>query len=388
MNAAQMDPVSFRKALSSWYRRARRDLPWRRAHDPWAIWISEVMLQQTRVETVRPRFAAFLAAFPSPAALAAAPEEAVLAHWSGLGYYARARQLRRGASVVADLPGGAFPRDLAAARTIPGVGPYTAAAVLSIAYGLPHAVVDGNVARVLSRLYRIEPPNDRPGAQTQELAQSLLDPDHPGDHNQAMMELGALVCLPARPDCGRCPVRRHCLAQAEGAVHLHPAPRPRPQPLAVRASLLVLRDHRDRLLLERGSWPLLPHLWLPVIREHATDLPAALQAQLGLRAGSLEALGTIAHTITRHRIRLQAFAGRVGRAPKPLPASLRFVTEAELAELGRSSLLTKALCAERRTAAESGDAANRPGGAARKPGEAASESRPRSRGVTRSGTRR
>jgi A/G-specific adenine glycosylase len=346
MKAAETDPVSFRNALSAWYRKTCRDLPWRGTRDPWAIWVSEVMLQQTRVETVRPRYSAFLAAFPTPAALAAASEEAVLAHWSGLGYYARARRLRRGASVVADRPGGAFPRDPAAALAIPGVGPYTAAAVLSISFDLPLAVVDGNVARVLARLCRLEPPHDRPGARTRALAEALLDTAHPGDHNQAMMELGALICLPARPVCGRCPVAGHCHAHAAGMTHLYPAPRSRPRPVEVQAGLFLLRDRRGRLLLERGRWPLLPGLWLPVIRAGAIDVPGTLPARFRLRAGSLCEAGLVEHTITNHRIRLRIFTGRVDPGSGPLPAGHLLATEVELAGLGRSSIVEKALRVE------------------------------------------
>ena len=364
MTAAELDPISFRRNLLAWYRAGRRDLPWRGTRDPWAIWVSEVMLQQTRVETVRPRFSAFLAAFPTPAALAAATEETVLAHWSGLGYYARARRLRSGASVVADQPGGAFPRDPAAARSIPGIGPYTAAAVLSISFDLPYAVVDGNVARVLARLHRLEPPHDRPGAHTRRLAQALLDPVHPGDHNQAMMDLGALVCVPASPVCTatgtggeRCPVAEHCQAHAAGMTHRYPARRSRPAPVEVQATLFLLRDRKRRLLVERGYWQFLPRLWLPVIRpgavdvRGATDGPEALPARFRVRVGSMCEAGRVEHTITKHRIRLRVFTGLVDPGRGPLPREHLLVTNAELAGLGRSSIVEKALGVERTAAA-------------------------------------
>jgi A/G-specific adenine glycosylase len=330
------------------------------------------MLQQTRVETVRPRYSAFLAAFPTPAALAAAPEETALAHWSGLGYYARARRLRRGASVVADRHGGAFPRDPAAARAIPGIGPYTAAAVLSISFDLPYAVVDGNVARILARLRCLEPPHDRPGARTRMLAQALLDPAHPGDHNQAMMELGALICLSASPACtatgtgrGRCPVVEHCHAHAAGMTHGYPARRSRPAPVEVQASLFLLRDRKGRLLVERDHWRFLPRLWLPVIRPEAMDVPGALPARFRVRAGSLREAGRVEHTITKHRIRLRVFTGLVDPGPGPLPTDHLLVTGVELAGLGRSSILEKALRAEQ--AAEPGQ--RRGSGGAAAPGQ-------------------
>jgi A/G-specific adenine glycosylase len=322
------------------------------------------MLQQTRVETVRPRFSEFLAAFPTPAALAAAPEEAVLSHWSGLGYYERARRLRRGASVVADRPAGAFPRDPEAARAIPGVGLYTAAAILSISYDLPHAAVDGNVARVLTRLHRLEPPHDRPGARTRMLAQALLDPAHPGDHNQAMMELGAVICFPAGPACtatgtgrGGCPVVEHCRAHAAGMTHRYPARRSRPAQVALQATLFLLRDRKGRLLIERDHWQFLRRLWLPVIRPGAIDMPGALPARFRVRAGSLREAGRMEHTITKHRIRLRVFTGLVDPGPGPLPTEHLLVTDAELASLGHSSILEKALRAEHTAVA-----GQRPGG--------------------------
>ena len=358
MAETETDAISFRSKLLAWYHQNRRDLPWRGTHDPWAVWISEVMLQQTRVETVRPRFSAFLAAFPDPASLAAAPEETVLAHWSGLGYYARARRLRRGASVVADLPGGRFPRDPEAALAIPGIGRYTAAAILSIAFDLPHAVVDGNVARVLARLHLLEPPHDRPGARTQKLAQALLDPSRPGDHNQAMMELGALICLPANPACiaagtdgQNCPVMEHCRAHAAGVTNRYPTRRSRPAPAEIDANLFLLRDGRGRLLLEKGEWHILPHLWLPVIRPGTMDMPGSLPARFRVRAGSLWEAGRVVHAITRHRIRLRIFTGLFDPGTGPWPSRHLLVTRTELAGLGRSSLVQKALRVELSTAA-------------------------------------
>jgi A/G-specific adenine glycosylase len=301
------------------------------------------MLQQTRVETVRPRYCAFLAAFPDPAALASASEEAVLAHWSGLGYYSRARLLRRGASVVAEKHEGVFPREFEAARAIPGIGHYTCAAILSIAFNLPHAVVDGNVARVLARLYRLEPPKDRPGAESRDLAQVLLDPARPGDHNQAMMELGALICTPARPNCAHCPVGDFCEARRAGVVDRYPAPKPRPVPVQVQGQLYLLRDARGRLLLEKGRWPLLPGLWIPPIRDGAVDAPGSLPARFRIEPGSLSELGGFSHSITKHRVRLRVRGGRLSPGAGTLPSEFRLVSEEELAGLGRSSIVEKAL---------------------------------------------
>jgi A/G-specific adenine glycosylase len=209
------------------------------------------------------------------------------------------------------------------------------------------AVVDGNVARVLARLYRLVPPFDRPGSRTRDLARTLLDPARPGDHNQAMMELGATVCLPANPVCDRCPVAAHCRAHAEKATDRHPAPRPRPLPAEVRARMFLLRDDRGRLFLERGICPLLPHLWLPPVRPESPQVAWALPVRFRVRASSLREVGEADHSITRHRIRLRVFAGRIDPGSGRLPAAYRLATDDDLAGLGRSSIVEKALRAER-----------------------------------------
>lgn len=354
-------PTAYRRALLAWYERTRRDLPWRRTRDPWAIWVSEVMLQQTRVETVRPRFEEFLRAYPDPQSLAAASEETVLSHWSGLGYYARARNLRLGAAVVAERHGGRFPTDADQARDLPGVGPYTAAAVLSIAHGAPLAVVDGNVRRVLARLFRLES-SESDGAVATALAQALLDPSCPGEANQAVMELGALVCLPRRPRCADCPVRRFCRARRDGVVSDYPRPRRRPKVIPHSPRLYLLRDDRDRLLLEKGRWPLLPHLWLPIIRdpEAAASNPARSSERGGATGPGIPALppwlqpvgkgatrlGRVRQTITRHRVDFDVFGGRVRPGAARLPAELRLFPRSALASIGRSSILEKALRCE------------------------------------------
>ncbi len=218
----QSELVALRAALLSWYRRHRRKLPWRQDHDAYRVWVSEIMLQQTRVAAVLEHYRLFLEAFPTVEALAAAPEERVLALWSGLGYYRRARMLHRAAGVVASELGGMIPREAALLRELPGVGRYTAAAIASIAYGEPVAVVDGNVERVLRRLDGTPAgsldgtPDGIPdgvrgaGSMAWQRAQELLDRRHAGDWNQAMMELGATVCTPQSPRCVACPVRRWC----------------------------------------------------------------------------------------------------------------------------------------------------------------------------------
>ena len=207
---------ALRAALLAWYAQQKRALPWRRDRDPYRVWISEIMLQQTRVAAVLEHYRAFLEAFPTLQALAQAPLEQVLARWSGLGYYRRARMLHRAAGLLVNESGGVIPRAAEELRKLPGIGRYTAAAIASIAFGEPVAVVDGNVERVLSRLDG-EP---RSAASAWRRAQELLDGSHAGDWNQAMMELGATVCTPQNPQCLVCPLRPWC--KAPGAETARP----------------------------------------------------------------------------------------------------------------------------------------------------------------------
>jgi A/G-specific adenine glycosylase len=223
---------------------------------------------------------------------------------------------------------------------VPGVGPYTAAAVLSIAYGLPHAVVDGNVARVLARLRCLEPPEDSPRALAT-LAQALLDPRRPGDANQALMDLGAVVCLPRRPRCGDCPVASLCRSRSRGAQAEYPRPRRRAPAVAHRLRVYLLRDCGGRLLLERGSWTILPHLWLPLVREDGGGLPPRL-----VLAAPAELLGRFRHAITRHRIAFEVWGGSFRPGAGRLPRVLRLAGARDLLHIGRSSILEKALRCE------------------------------------------
>lgn len=205
------DLAAFRRALLGWYDRHRRDLPWRKTHDPYRIWISEIMLQQTRVAAVLDHYRIFLERFPTVHALAAAFEDDVLAAWSGLGYYRRARMMHRCAQELVRENGGRFPQSSEALLALPGIGRYTAAAIASIAFAEPIAVVDGNVERVLQRLTGI----DLTKEQNWQRAQTLLTSSRPGDFNQAMMELGATVCVPGEPRCLVCPARKWCATQGK-----------------------------------------------------------------------------------------------------------------------------------------------------------------------------
>jgi A/G-specific adenine glycosylase len=222
--AAGRSLPAFRRALLRWYDRNRRDLPWRETRDPYPIWLSEIMLQQTRVAAVLDHYRIFLKRFPSVQTLAAASEDAVLAAWSGLGYYRRARRLHRCAKDLVRL-GGRFPQVAEDLQKLPGIGRYTAAAVASIAFGAPVAVVDGNVERVLQRLAGVS----LTALQTWQQAQALLDKSRPGDFNQAMMELGATVCVPRDPRCPACPVRKWCATRGDvpRSVSIEGTPAPR-----------------------------------------------------------------------------------------------------------------------------------------------------------------
>ena len=252
-----------RRALLSWYKQNHRDLPWRKTSDPYRIWVSEIMLQQTRVAAVLPRYEQFLRRFPSVHKLSAARESSVLAEWSGLGYYRRARNLHAAAKIVARE--GEFPPSAERWGDLPGIGRYTAAAVASIAYNEPFAVLDGNVERVLRRLVG----GLLSKGESWSLAQNLLDPQRPGDFNQAMMELGATVCLPAQPACGTCPLRKFCLTRGRGETTIG---KPREQKREVTH---ILMRRADSILLQRRSTHhrLMPGMWeLPeAIAQHASD---------------------------------------------------------------------------------------------------------------------
>jgi A/G-specific adenine glycosylase len=278
---------TFKRNLLTWYDTNARDLPWRRTSDPYCIWISEIMLQQTRVTAVLDYYARFLKLFPTVTALAKADEPQVLAAWSGLGYYRRARQMHKAAQTIVDDHKGHLPKTAEALRTLPGIGPYTSAAIASIAYGEPTAVVDGNVERVLLRLFAEEPATV-PKNWFQEKANSLLDPSRPGDFNQSMMELGATICLPQRPLCLHCPVHRFCATRGE-----HQAAPPKKMRSRQIAYVLLRRKlaGATHVMLEQrpASASLMPGMWeLPEVALQATD-----EAEITLRH---------AITVTNYRV--------------------------------------------------------------------------------------
>jgi len=338
---------TLRRALLGWYDRNRRDLPWRRSKDPYRIWVSEVMLQQTTVKAVAPYYEAFLGRFPNLETLAQAPEEEVLAAWSGLGYYHRARNLHRGAKHVIERHGGRFPKTLEAAVAVPGVGLYTASAILSIAYGEPLPVVDGNVRRVLARLLALRGPEYRKDGPYYNRAEELLDRERPGDWNQALMELGATVCTPRRPGCEACPLRSHCRARALSLVGELPEGRARREPLDVTvAAALVERDGRV-LLVRRPEGRLLGRMWevpqTSLESRGLVDLARELEERHGLRvvAGALAVRAR--HAITFRRITLEGYRARL-RPPVPSdPDRFLWARPDEVASLPVSSSTRKLL---------------------------------------------
>jgi A/G-specific adenine glycosylase len=263
-----------RGRLLEWYQHNRRDLPWRRTRNPYAIWVSEIMLQQTRVAVVVERYQAFMARFPTLVSLALATEQEVLAVWSGLGYYRRARMLHKAAQLVADQYQGKLPLKAKELRLLPGIGAYTAAAVASIAHGEPVAVVDGNVERVICRMEGWKADGGAVArSKIERLASELVDPERAGDFNQAMMELGAMVCLPRSPLCLTCPVAADCKTQGEHET----APRAPMQScevayaLSVRSGQRAGQMHREVMLEQRAAeQTVMPGLWeLPMLKDAA-----------------------------------------------------------------------------------------------------------------------
>jgi A/G-specific adenine glycosylase len=307
--------------LLTWFDRHRRDLPWRRTRDPYRIWLSEVMLQQTRVEVVLPYYARFIARFPSIQDLAAAPLEEVLALWSGLGYYRRARQLHAAAQRVATA-GGGFPHTLESLRALPGIGDYTAAAVASIAFGLATPVLDGNVERVLSRWLALaeSPKGSQARRRLLAAAESLLDPLRPGDSNQALMELGAILCTPRNPKCLLCPVAAGCRAAAEGNPEHYPVPQAKRAVERRRLVVAVVEDAHGVLLFRRpDDSELLAGTWeLPWVEETEGDAGAALAARYGGRWR----LGPLVAQV-RHGITFRDLAVAVHRAELETPGKVR-----------------------------------------------------------------
>ncbi len=338
--AGPPDAVQIRRQLLRWFDRHARDLPWRRTRDPYAIWVSEVMLQQTQVASVIPYFERFLVEFPSVAALAAADEQAVLRLWEGLGYYRRARDLHRAARQVMAEHDGRLPDDPARLRALPGFGRYTANAVLSQAFDRRLPIVEANSRRVLCRLLAVREDPQQPAVQERlwQAAERLLPVKRPGTFNQALMELGALVCTPAAPHCPRCPVAAACAARRLGLQHSIPAPARRAAAVQVDEVAVVVRRGGNVLLVRRpdgGRWA---GMWeFPRVEQEPLESPAAaagrLLSALGLRGEVGGELATIRHAVTRFKITLTCVVARWrgGTLAEGLYPEGRWVSPADLA---------------------------------------------------------
>jgi A/G-specific adenine glycosylase len=315
------DLPALRRSLLRWYDRHRRHLPWRGTRDAYRVWVSEVMLQQTTVKVATPYYQAFIERFPSLQSLAEEPEEEVLAAWSGLGYYHRARNLHRGAQHVAERHGGHFPRTLEAALGVPGVGLYTASAILSIAHGVPLPVVDGNVRRVLARLLALRGPEYRKDGPYYNRAEELLDRERPGDWNQAVMELGATVCSPRAPRCEACPLRTRCRARALGLVDELPEGRARRPPVDVRVAAALVEKDGKVLLVRRPEGRLLGRMWevpqTSLESRGLADLARELEERHGLRVVPGALAVRARHAITFRRITLEGYRARLAH---PVPS--------------------------------------------------------------------
>jgi len=341
-------------ALLAWYDAHRRDLPWRarpgETPDPYAVWLSEIMLQQTMVATVERYFAKFLARWPTVEALAAAPPEDVLAEWAGLGYYARARNLHACARAVATEHGGRFPRGEEALRRLPGVGPYTAAAIAAIAFDSPCVARDGNVERVVSRLFAISAPPRRAKAEITERAGSFLSRERPGDFAQALMDLGATVCSPRAPDCGRCPLNGACAARRDGTPEAFPVKSPKSGKPRRRGAAFVLLCGDRALLRRRPPKGLLGGMMSFPATPLTRDVdPADARAHAPLRARWSALDRTVIHVFTHFSLELTVFTARIEPpAPEParLPPNCLWAEVARLDKEGLPTLMRKtAICA-------------------------------------------
>ncbi|MCX7012723.1 MAG: A/G-specific adenine glycosylase [Candidatus Sumerlaeota bacterium] len=342
MEADSLPPrkrAAIRRRLLAWFSKHARDLPWRRTKDPYRIWVSEIMLQQTRVEAVAPYYQRFRQAFPSVRALASAHEDRVLKLWEGLGYYTRARNLHRASKIIVQERRGRFPRSAEGWRELPGIGRYTAGAIASIAFGERAPVLDGNVKRVLARLFRIEAPIE--DAATERLfwtlAEELVPPKRPGDFNQAMMELGARICLPKRPRCEECLLSKQCEAFAAGRQS--ELPRRREKKAARHHNIVVgvIEKNGRYLLGKRPAHGLLAGLWeFPggkvepgEAREEA--LKRELEEELGVRIAIGAPVATVDHAYSHYAVTLHVYRCRIlrGRPRARHHSEIRWVSRKE-----------------------------------------------------------
>ena len=336
------------RALLDWYDARRRDLPWRAPPgvrpDPYAVWLSEIMLQQTTVATVREYYRKFLARWPTVEALAAAAPADVLAAWAGLGYYARARNLHACAQRVAEDHGGRFPQEESDLRQLPGVGPYTAAAIAAIAFDRPCVAIDGNVERVMARVHAIDTPPRRARTLVREKAQAMAPPTRPGDYAQALMDLGATVCTPRGPSCDVCPLTHFCLASRAGAQDRYPVREIKAAKPHRRGAIFVLLNEERAFVLQRPP----RGLFGGMIAFPATPFTQDVAADAHIRHAPCSArwreIATLSHVFTHFVLDATVFAARIGPGHAFLRASTpgRWVDCAQLTDAGLPTLMRKA----------------------------------------------
>ncbi|HKG86286.1 MAG TPA: A/G-specific adenine glycosylase [Beijerinckiaceae bacterium] len=334
--------------LLAWYDRHRRDLPWRAKADapadPYRVWLSEIMLQQTTVAAVKPFYERFLQRFPTVAALAEAPVEQVMQAWAGLGYYSRARNLHACARAVAERHGGRFPDTEAGLRRLPGIGAYTAAAIAAIAFNRPAAAVDGNVERVVSRLFLVETPLPKAKPVIRDLAEALVPAERPGDFAQGLMDLGATICTPKRPACAICPWLGACRGRAAGVQETLPRKAPKAEGVLRRgAAFVVLRGDDCVLLRTRPASGLLGGMDEVPTSAWSPDYDAAKALRdAPLEAGWRRLPGLVRHTFTHFPLELTVLVATVA-AGTPAPAGTRFAPRRSLAEAALPGVMRKVL---------------------------------------------
>ncbi|TWI66976.1 A/G-specific DNA-adenine glycosylase [Desulfobotulus alkaliphilus] len=332
---------TFRTTLLQWYQNTKRDLPWRRTRDPYAIWVSEVMLQQTRVDTVIPYYEAFMEKYPDMASLARSEPEALLKSWEGLGYYKRLQNLKKTALFLTETNDARLPSDFQSLRELPGIGDYIAAAVSSIAFHGKEAVVDGNVKRVLARLFTDPAPVNISSSHRHFLrhASLLLDPEQPGEANQALMELGAMVCTPARPSCDGCPVSFSCEALHTDNTRNYPVRQPKKIiPFYPVACAVIVNERFDILITKRPETGMLPGFWeFPGGRCEGKEsgMDACIREvfeETGLKIEKPEKICTIRHAYTHFRIEMSLFICRITEKERQnlKPIEHRWIPHGEL----------------------------------------------------------
>jgi A/G-specific adenine glycosylase len=320
-NLEKIDVQQFQNALIGWFTNEKRDLPWRRERDPYRIWVSEIMLQQTRVDTVIPYYEKFMEQFPSLDEFANADEEKILKAWEGLGYYSRVRNLQSACKEVQANYGGKVPNTPKEIANLKGVGPYTAGAVLSIAYGVPEPAVDGNVMRVLSRILSIYEDIAKPSTRKifEDAVRKLISHENPSYFNQALMELGALICTPTSPSCLLCPVREHCTAFESGIQKELPVKSKKTKVKDVQLVSSILTDKNGRILIhKRPETGLLANLWefpnfeiLSELKRGQADFLDQLKSHFDVDADLIENLGSIEHVFSHLKWYIQIYSGKI-----------------------------------------------------------------------------